>query len=111
MSGDAVIRPATIDEVEQILAIWRESEATPSLTDSRGEVLKLLGSPHAVLLVAEAGGRVAVINALAGRDVWSQATHGTGPVRCLVFDAKGGRVISGVFSTTTSCAPSTQIVR
>ena len=59
MSGNAVIRPARRDEVEQILALWRESEATPSPTDNRDEVVKLLASPHAVLLVAEAGGRVA----------------------------------------------------
>ena len=56
---DAVIRPARADEVEQILAIWRASEATSSPTDNRHEVEKLLAVHHAVLLVAEADGRLA----------------------------------------------------
>ena len=58
MSSDAVVRPARTDEVEQILALWRESEATPSPTDNRDEVVRLLASPHAVLLVAEVDGRL-----------------------------------------------------
>ena len=59
MSADAVIRPAQGDEVEQILGLWRESDATPSPTDNRDEVVKLLASPHAVLLIADVGERLA----------------------------------------------------
>jgi len=52
------IRPARPDEVAQILTVWREADATPSPTDTREEVLKLLREPAAVLLVAEADGRL-----------------------------------------------------
>jgi len=53
------IRPARLDEVDQILAVWREAEATPSATDDRDGVRRLLQTPHAMVLVAEADGRIA----------------------------------------------------
>ena len=59
MAEGAPIRPARLDEVDQILALWREAEATPSATDNRDELRKLLLTPHAVVLVALAEGRIA----------------------------------------------------
>jgi ribosomal protein S18 acetylase RimI-like enzyme len=53
------IRPARLDEVDQILALWREAEAIPSATDDRDAVRRLLQTPHAVVLVAETEGRLA----------------------------------------------------
>jgi len=67
--ADAVIRPARSEEVEQVLGLWREAETTPSITDTREEVLKLLAEPAAVLLVAEADGRV-VGTVIGGWDGW-----------------------------------------
>jgi len=58
MADGATIRPARSDDVEQVLALWRDADATPSPTDNREEVLKLLAEPTAVLLVAEADGRL-----------------------------------------------------
>lgn len=59
MAEGAPIRPARPDEVDQILALWRDAEATPSATDNREELRKLLLTPHAVVLVALAEGRIA----------------------------------------------------
>jgi ribosomal protein S18 acetylase RimI-like enzyme len=69
MTGAAAIRPARADEAPRILALWQEAEATPSPTDTHGEVLKLLGEPAAVLLVAEVDGRL-VGTVIGGWDGW-----------------------------------------
>jgi ribosomal protein S18 acetylase RimI-like enzyme len=66
---EARIRPARLDEVDAVLTLWREAEATPSPTDDRAEVVKLLGEPAAVLLVAEAEGRL-VGTVIGGWDGW-----------------------------------------
>jgi ribosomal protein S18 acetylase RimI-like enzyme len=69
MTDAAVIRPARPEEVEQVLGLWREADTTPSVTDNREEVLKLLAEPAAVLLVAEADGRL-VGTVIGGWDGW-----------------------------------------
>ena len=69
MADAAAIRPARPDDVEQVLALWRESEASPSPTDTRDGVLRLLGEAAAVLLVAEADGRL-VGTVIGGWDGW-----------------------------------------
>jgi ribosomal protein S18 acetylase RimI-like enzyme len=66
---EAIIRPARSEEVEQVLGLWREAETTPSVTDNREAVLKLLAEPAAVLLVAEADGRL-VGTVIGGWDGW-----------------------------------------
>jgi ribosomal protein S18 acetylase RimI-like enzyme len=68
MAG-AAIRQARSEEAQQVLALWREADATPSPTDTPDEVMKLLGEASAVLLVAEAdGGLVATV--IGGWDGW-----------------------------------------
>jgi ribosomal protein S18 acetylase RimI-like enzyme len=67
--ADAIIRPARSEEVEQVLSLWREAGTTPSLTDNREGVGKLLAEPAAVLLVAEADGRL-VGTVIGGWDGW-----------------------------------------
>ena len=67
--AEAIIRPARSEEVEEVLGLWREAETTPSVTDNREEVLKLLAEPAAVLLVAEADGRL-VGTVIGGWDGW-----------------------------------------
>jgi len=69
MADGATIRPARSDDVEQVLALWRDADATPSPTDNREEVLKLFAEPAAVLLVAEADGRL-VGTVIGGWDGW-----------------------------------------
>jgi ribosomal protein S18 acetylase RimI-like enzyme len=65
----AAIRPARLDEAPQVLALWQEADATPSPTDTRDEVMKLLGQAAAVLLVAETDGRL-VGTVIGGWDGW-----------------------------------------
>ena len=95
MPEHARIRPARSDEVEQVLALWREADATPSPTDTRDEVIKLLREPAAVLLVAEADGRLAG-TVIGGWDGWrgniyrlavSPAYRRRGLARALVAEA------------------------
>ena len=95
MPEHARIRPARSDEVEQVLALWREADTTPSPTDTRDEVIKLLREPAAVLLVAEADGRLAG-TVIGGWDGWrgniyrlavSPAYRRRGLARALVAEA------------------------
>jgi ribosomal protein S18 acetylase RimI-like enzyme len=102
MPDAARIRPARSDEVAQVLALWREAEATPSSTDTPAEVVKLLDEPAAVLLVAEAGGRL-VGTVIGAWDGWrgniyrltvSPAHRRRGLARALVAEAD--RVLHGM---------------
>ena len=95
MADAARIRPARVDEIEQILAVWREADATTSPTDTREEVTKLLREPAAALLVAEADGRL-VGTVIGGWDGWrgniyrlavSPAYRRRGLARALVAEA------------------------
>ena len=52
MAEAAPIRPARSEEAQQVLALWQEADATPSPTDTRDEVMKLLGEASAVGYVA-----------------------------------------------------------
>jgi len=67
--AEAIIRPARSEEVEEVLGLWREAETTLSVTDNREAVVKLLAEPTAVLLVAEADGRL-VGTVIGGWDGW-----------------------------------------
>ena len=69
MTGAAAIRPPRPDEAQQVLALWQEADATPSPTDTRDEVTRLLGEASAVLLVVEADGRL-VGTVIGGWDGW-----------------------------------------
>jgi ribosomal protein S18 acetylase RimI-like enzyme len=69
MADAAAIRQARPEEALQVLALWQEADATPSPTDTRDEVMKLLGEAAAVLLVAEADGRLAG-TVIGGWDGW-----------------------------------------
>jgi ribosomal protein S18 acetylase RimI-like enzyme len=95
MPDAARIRPARLDEVDEILALWRKADATPSPTDTRDEVIKLLREPSAVLLVAETDGRLAG-TVIGGWDGWrgniyrlavSPAYRRRGLARALVAEA------------------------
>ena len=68
MAG-VIIRTARKDELSAVLELWREADATPSLTDSLDGLNALMGEPSATLLVAVADGRV-VGSVIGGWDGW-----------------------------------------
>jgi len=53
-----ILRSATPDDVEGILALWRRAEAEPSATDDRTSLLLLLETDPSALLVAEDDGHL-----------------------------------------------------
>jgi ribosomal protein S18 acetylase RimI-like enzyme len=61
------IRPCTVEDCPAVLEMWREADATPSVTDSLVQLLPLVESNS--LLVAEVDSRV-VGSIIAGWDGW-----------------------------------------
>jgi ribosomal protein S18 acetylase RimI-like enzyme len=51
-----VVRPARPSEIPAILALWREAEAVPSVSDDPASLRRLLATSEDALLVAEAAG-------------------------------------------------------
>jgi len=69
MAGAVATRKGRPEDIERVLELWRQAEATPSATDTREGLTRLLAEPKAVLLVAEADGRV-VGTVIGGWDGW-----------------------------------------
>ncbi len=69
MAGAVAMRKGRPEDIERVLELWKESEATPSATDTREGLTRLLAEPKAVLLLAEADGRV-VGTVIGGWDGW-----------------------------------------
>jgi ribosomal protein S18 acetylase RimI-like enzyme len=51
------VRPCRLEDVEAILELWQQAEATPSVTDTADDLRRAVEGPAAVL-VAEVQGRV-----------------------------------------------------
>ena len=69
MPAGISIRPCRAAESASVLALWARAEATPSVTDTRADLARLLGNPSAVLLVA-VDGLAVVGSVIAGWDGW-----------------------------------------
>ena len=65
----ATIRVARNEDLSAVLDLWREAEATPSLTDSLDGLQALIREPAATLLVAIDDGRI-VGSVIGGWDGW-----------------------------------------
>ncbi|PYM50540.1 MAG: GNAT family N-acetyltransferase [Candidatus Rokuibacteriota bacterium] len=63
------IRKARPEDIERVLELWRDAGATPKSTDTPPDLARLLAQAQAVLLVAEADGRV-VGTVVGGWDGW-----------------------------------------
>ena len=66
---DWIIRDATNGDVAAVLAIWRASEARPSLTDNEAVIESLISSNPGSLFVADVKGKI-VGAVIAGFDGW-----------------------------------------
>ena len=69
MAEHASVRDVRDDELEAVLALWREAEATVSHTDSVDDVRLAASGSTSVVLVAEEEGRV-VGTVIGGFDGW-----------------------------------------
>jgi ribosomal protein S18 acetylase RimI-like enzyme len=57
MSG-LLIRSCRLEEVEPVLDLWRQADATPSVTDTADDVRRAVAASPSFVLVAEQDGRV-----------------------------------------------------
>jgi ribosomal protein S18 acetylase RimI-like enzyme len=64
------IRHATKDDVEDVLALWKRSGASPSVTETPGDLRRVVDAPHAAVLVAVAGDCALVGSLIATFDGW-----------------------------------------
>ena len=63
------IRKGRPEDIERVLELWSDAGATPKPTDTPPDLARLLAEAQAVLLVAEADGRV-VGTVIGGWDGW-----------------------------------------
>lgn len=50
------IRACRLEDIEAVLELWRQAEATPSLTDTADDLRRAIAESPAHVLVAEVGG-------------------------------------------------------
>jgi ribosomal protein S18 acetylase RimI-like enzyme len=67
------LRPATVDDIEDVLTLWREA-TQPSSTDSAETLTALMRRDPGALIVADGDGRV-VGSVIAGWDGWRGAIY------------------------------------
>ena len=53
------IRPATVHDIDDVLALWSAAGTHPTITDTPGDLVRLLNDQPGALLVAEVDGRLA----------------------------------------------------
>ena len=65
----AVVRPGRLEEIPEVLGLWREAGSVPSVSDDPASLERLLETSEDALLVAEVDGRM-VGTVIAGWDGW-----------------------------------------
>jgi ribosomal protein S18 acetylase RimI-like enzyme len=74
MTDNLSIRACRLEDTEAVLQLWRQANATPSVTDTAGDLRRAIGASPAHVLVAEVGGRV--IGSIIGAfDGWRGNIH------------------------------------
>jgi ribosomal protein S18 acetylase RimI-like enzyme len=56
--GSLSIRAGRLEDIQSVLELWRQADATPSVTDTADDLRRAIADPPAHVLVAEVGGRV-----------------------------------------------------
>src|SRR5579862_8974263 len=57
-AGSLSIRACRLDDIERVLELWRQAEATPGVTDTADDLRRAIADSPAHVLVAEVGGHV-----------------------------------------------------
>ena len=57
-AGSLSIRECRLEDIEAVLELWRQAEATPGVTDTADDLRRAVADGPAVVLVAEVGGRL-----------------------------------------------------
>ena len=69
MTAGVAIRPCRPDECANVLELWKDAEATPSVTDSVKELIRLVQENGDLFLIAQYHNRL-VGTVIAGWDGW-----------------------------------------
>jgi ribosomal protein S18 acetylase RimI-like enzyme len=64
------VRHATKDDVDDLLALWKRSAASPSVTETPHDLGRVIDAPHSAVLVAVAGDGALVGSLIATFDGW-----------------------------------------
>jgi ribosomal protein S18 acetylase RimI-like enzyme len=79
--SDFAIRECRSEEVEAVLELWRQAQATPSITDTADDLRRALAHPAAITLVAEVQGQLvgSIIGTFDGwrGNIYRLAVHAT----------------------------------
>jgi ribosomal protein S18 acetylase RimI-like enzyme len=57
-AGNLSIRACGLEDIEGVLELWRQADATPGVTDTPDDLRRAIVESPAHVLVAEAGGKV-----------------------------------------------------
>jgi ribosomal protein S18 acetylase RimI-like enzyme len=57
-AGSLSIRACRLEDIDAVLELWRQADATPSLTDTADDLRRAVADSPAHVLVAEVGGRI-----------------------------------------------------
>jgi ribosomal protein S18 acetylase RimI-like enzyme len=57
-AGSLSIRACRLEDIEGVLELWRQAEATPGVTDTADDLRRAVAESTAHVLVAEVGGRL-----------------------------------------------------
>jgi ribosomal protein S18 acetylase RimI-like enzyme len=57
-AGSLSIRACRLEDIEGVLELWRQADATPGVTDTPDDLRRAVADSHAHVLVAEVGGLV-----------------------------------------------------
>ena len=52
------IRPCRLEDIEGVLELWRQADATPGVTDTADDLRRAIAESPAHVLLAEVGGRI-----------------------------------------------------
>ena len=89
---EVVLRPARVEDVGAVLALWRAADAGRSHTDDRESLEQLIAHDPAALLLAEADGRI-VGTVIAGWDGWRGSIYRLAVAPSHRHAGLGGRLV------------------